>query len=107
MEGGLPKHLEGQSGPGAPYTLHPEPEPEPEPNPNPNPYPHPYPNPNPNPNRDPEPNPNPNPNSYPYQVSWRAQVTIVDLNGVGQTLTLGSFTTDVEAALCYARHVQV
>tara|TARA_B100000795_G_scaffold7342_1_gene5380 strand:- start:189 stop:311 length:123 start_codon:yes stop_codon:yes gene_type:complete len=40
-------------------------------------------------------------------VSWRAQVTIVDLNGVGQTLTLGSFTTDVEAALCYARHVQV
>ena len=39
-------------------------------------------------------------------MSWRAQVTIVDLNGVGQTLTLGSFTTDVEAALCYARHVQ-
>ena len=35
-------------------------------------------------------------------MSWRAQVTVD-----GQAVTLGSFTTDVEAALCYARHVQV
>ena len=49
----------------------------------------------------PNPNPNPSPNPNPYQVSWRAQATID-----GQSTTLGTFTTDYEAALCYARHVQ-
>ena len=33
---------------------------------------------------------------------WRAQATLD-----GRTTTLGSFHTEVEAALCYARHVQV
>ena len=37
---------------------------------------------------------------------WRAQAVVSDATGAQRTVQLGSFYSDVEAALCYARHTQ-